>query len=86
LIQTDIPNPKIYIDGTAATSEQAQKNDQGFYEIKLSKGASVVFTPNDLKNTKLKIEPIPVNEANRNLFGLNKKTQRLPGHKFYDKK
>ena len=85
LIQTDISNPKIYIDGTTATPEQVRKNDQGFYEVKLSKGASVIFTPNDLKNTKLKIEPIPVSEANRNLFGLSEKTKRLPSHKFYGK-
>ena len=85
LIQTDISNPKIYIDGTTATPEQVRKNDQGFYEVKLSKGASVIFTPNELKNTELKIEPIPVSEANRNLFGLSEKTKRLPSHKFYGK-
>jgi len=85
LIQTDIPNPKIHINGATVTPEQVRKNEQGFYEIKLSKGELVIFTPNELKNTELTIEPIPVSEANRNLFGMSKKTERLPGHKFYDK-
>ena len=31
-------------------------------------------------------EPIPVSEANRNLFGLNEKTPRLPGHQHYYEK
>ena len=85
LVQTDIPRPKIYIDRKLATPEQVRKNDTGFCEVQLSEGQTVIFTPIELKDTKLKIEPIPVSELNRNQFGLNKKTERLPGHKHYYK-
>ena len=85
LVQTDIPDPKIYIDQKLATSEQVRKDDTGFYEVQLSEGQTVIFTPIELKDTKLEIEPIPVSESNRNQFGLNKKTERLPGHKHYYK-
>ncbi len=83
VIQTDIPSPKIYIDGRVVTSGKVREIDEGLYEIKLSKGETAILTPVDLKSTDLQIEPIPVSESNRNLFGLSKKTERLPGHKFY---
>jgi hypothetical protein len=37
----------------------------------------------EIKPADLSIAPIPVPEANRNAFGLNDKTTRLPGHQFY---
>ena len=86
VVQIDIPNPKIYINGTAASKEQARRTDQSYYEIKLAKGETATFTPVELEKTDLKVEPIPVSEADRNLFGLSKKTERLPGHAFYYEK
>ena len=53
------------------------------YEITLNKGDRVTFTLVELDEADLTIEPIPVSEANRNLFGLSEKTSRLPGHAFY---
>ncbi len=35
--------------------------------------------------TSLRIAPVSVGEANRNLFGLSEKTSRLPGHAFYNR-
>ena len=70
----------------SATPEHVQKTGLSFYEIKLGKGQTVIFTASELKNTELKIEPNPVSEANRNLFGLSERTERLPGHNFYDKR
>ena len=55
----------------------------GMYEITLNIGDRVTFTPVDLDEADLTIEPIPVSKAIRNLFGLSDKTSRLPGHAFY---
>jgi hypothetical protein len=85
-VQTDIPNPNITINGFAATKKQARVGEDGMYQIALKKGQSVTFTPVALDKTDLSIQPIPVNEADRNLFGLNEKTTRLPGHKHYYRK
>ena len=85
-VQIDIPNPKIYINGVSANKNQVRVTDQGLYEIALKKGETVTFTPVALDETDLSVQPIPVSEADRNLFGLSEKTTRLPGHKFYYKK
>jgi len=85
-VQTDIPNPKIYINGIAAKKKQVRQGENGMYEIAINKGDRVTFTPVALDKADLTIEPIPVSEAGRNLFGLSEKTTRLPGHKFYYKK
>ena len=82
-VQTDIPSPMISINGMPARQNQAKEGEGGVYEIALKKGDSVTFTPIKLENVDLSIAPIPVSEANRNLFGLNEKTTRLPGHKHY---
>ncbi len=83
VVQTDIPDPKIYIDGTLATEAQVRILDQNRYEISLKKGETVTFTPIELENADLTIQPIPIAEPDRNFFGLNEKNIRLPGHKFY---
>lgn len=85
IVQTDIPNPKIYIDGKAATTEQARIGTGGFIEIELNKGETATLSPVELSQTNLRIEPNPVGQENYNLFGLNKKTVRLPGHQHYYK-
>lgn len=85
IIKTDITNPKIYINGNAATALQANKNADGFYEITIKKDDQVILSRTSLEDTDLTIKPIPVDETKRNLFGLSEKTLRLPGHEFYFK-
>jgi len=85
-VQTDIPKPKLYINGKLTKPNQVRVGEDGMYEIALKKGDSVTFTPIALEKTDLRIQPIPVDEADHNLFGLSEKTTRLPGHKFYYKK
>ncbi|WPJ96204.1 hypothetical protein SH580_00625 [Coraliomargarita algicola] len=85
-VQTDIPNPQVSIDGVAASSKQARLTQDGFYEIDLKKGQIATLTEGSLAEADFAIEPIPVKAGERNLFGLNKKTERLPGHQHYYKK
>ena len=85
-VQTDILNPKVYINGISAKKNQVRQGESGMYEVALKKGDRITFTPVALKKTDLSIQPIPVNGADHNLFGLNEKTTRLPGHKHYYKK
>jgi alpha-L-fucosidase 2 len=83
LVQTDLLNPKVSINGQAAKRGLVTKTTDGFYKVALKKGDTVTFTPMALKHADLSIEPIPVSAANRNLFGLNDKSARLSGHQFY---
>lgn len=84
IVQTDIPNPRIYINGKEVTNgKKVYKNDLGQYQIDLKKGEYAVLTPVSLSKTDLKIEAIPVSPENKNLFGLHKKTEKLPGHQYY---
>ena len=85
-VQTDIPQPKIYVNGIVANQQQVRQGERGMYELTLKVGDRVTFTPVELDEANLTIEPIPVSEANRNLFGLNEKTTRLPGHQHYYEK
>ncbi|MGJ8643786.1 MAG: glycosyl hydrolase family 95 catalytic domain-containing protein [Luteolibacter sp.] len=82
VVWTDIPNPKIKIDGNLVNISAAEN---GSFEIPLKKGQSVTFSPSALEQVDFTIQPIPVGEADRNLFGLNEKTTRLPGHQHYHK-
>ena len=86
LVHTDIEDPEITINGKKAKRRQVKKAADGFYEITLKKGDSVTFTPMKLKHADLSIEPLPIAEKDRNVFGLNDKTTRLPGHQFYYEK
>ncbi|MGB1127438.1 MAG: glycosyl hydrolase family 95 catalytic domain-containing protein, partial [Opitutales bacterium] len=83
LIQTDIPNPKILINGKKAKRSQVTKTDDGFYELALKAGDTAMLTPAKWSHVEPRIQALPVAEAKRNLFGLNDKTTRLPGHQFY---
>jgi alpha-L-fucosidase 2 len=83
LVKTDIPSPKITINGKKGKSGRVQQTDDGFYKVALNKGETVTFVSVKLKEADLSIAPIPVSDADRNLFGLNDKTTRLPGHQFY---
>jgi hypothetical protein len=82
LVQTDIPNPNIFINGAKA---KATRHADGVFEVDLKKGETAIFTPFAFDETDLLITPIPVSETDRNLFGLNEKTTRLPGHQHYYK-
>lgn len=83
-VQTDIPDPKVSINGKAAEEGQVTKLEGGVYVIAINQGDRVTFTPMALEKTDWNIGPIPVSDADRNLFGLNQKTSRLPGHHFYN--
>ncbi len=85
VVQTDIPQPKIYIDRALADATKVRRTATGFYEIDLKKGEIATLCPVPLDQVDLTVAPILVSEADRNLFGLNKKTERLPGHAFYYK-
>ena len=85
-MQTDIPNPQISIDGTTASSQQVRLTKEGFYEIDLKAGQTATLSVKPLAEADLTIQPIPVKAQDRNLFGLNQKTERLPGHRYYYKK
>lgn len=84
-VQTDIPNPTIYINGATANRNQVRKTDDGFYQIVLKKGDRVTLTRVVLDEADLWIEAIPVSDKDRNLFGFSKKTERLPGHNHYER-
>jgi len=86
VVQVDIPNPRAYINGVLAAAPKVRRTETGFYEIDLKRGEAVTFTPDALEKADFKIEPLPLSEADRNLFGLNPKTERLPGHQYYFKK
>jgi hypothetical protein len=82
-VQTDIAKPFIYINGEKAKPGAVERTADGFYKIDLRKGDRVVLSPVERVDARLSIDAIPVGEENRNLFGLNDKTLRLPGHQFY---
>ncbi|MGB7325112.1 MAG: hypothetical protein WBD31_09585 [Rubripirellula sp.] len=84
-VQTDISHPKIYINGVLANETQVFENE-GFYELKIQQGDIAILTPTVIEETDMSIQPIDVSAANRNLFGLSEKTERLPSHKFYYQK
>jgi hypothetical protein len=84
IVKTDLVKPKIYIDGQRARSEQIQQMGDGFIAIDLKQGQTATLVPVSLERANLTIAPIPVPEADLNIFGLNQKSeQRIPGHKFY---
>ena len=79
-VKIDIPNPTVTIEGVVKTLSMTA---DGCYEVPLLKEQSVVFAAGDLQADDFKIQANPVSEKNRNLFGLNQKTTRLPGHQHY---
>ena len=82
-VQPNIPKPKIYINGRPAKKAQVKVLKDGMYQVALKKGDSVIFSPVELEETDRSIQPVPIRQADRNLFGLSEKTVRLPGHTFY---
>ncbi|MDF7809322.1 hypothetical protein P4E94_17895 [Pontiellaceae bacterium B12219] len=84
-VQPGIPKAKIYINGEPAMKKQVRVFEDGMYQIAIGQGDSVIFTAVPLEEADLTIEPIPVGEKEHNLFGLNEKTERLPGYEHYYK-
>jgi hypothetical protein len=84
IVQTDISNPRFYIRGQEVTeSNLISKKGNSYYEIAITKGESLTITSLPLKDVDMTIEAIPVADEDKNLFGLNEKTTRLPGYNYY---
>lgn len=83
VLHVDFPNPQFAINGRIADPSKVQALEGGFYAIDLKQGEVATLTPVALSQADLTIEPIPVSQADENLFGLSEKTLRLPGHQFY---
>ncbi|MDQ8195646.1 discoidin domain-containing protein [Coraliomargarita sp. SDUM461004] len=81
-VQVDIPKPIITVNGREL---QLQTSGDGLYKLPLRKGETALITATALSQTDLTIEAIPVASESLNLFGLNEKTTRLPGHQHYYK-
>ncbi|WP_139959456.1 glycosyl hydrolase family 95 catalytic domain-containing protein [Flavicella sediminum] len=81
-IQTDIENPKFYINNKKI---KLQINRNGFYQIPLKENETAIITCKKLEKTDLSINELPVKDSDTNLFGYSKKTKRLPSHNFYSK-
>ncbi|SMP69354.1 hypothetical protein SAMN06265222_11211 [Neorhodopirellula lusitana] len=85
VVQVDIPEPNIYINGNPSSAENVKQTEAGFYTVSLAAGDTATFTRQNLEDTDLSVSPIPISESDSNLFGLSKKTLRLPGHQYYFK-
>lgn len=84
VVQTDIPDPRIYINGREVSkSELVRITADGLYEIDLKKGETVIFTLVALNETDFTIGAVESSADHHHLFGLNKKTERLTGHQYY---
>lgn len=85
-VKTDIAEPKIYIDGELASSDDVSFEEDGLIRISLAKGSTALLAGKDLEQVDLSIQASQVEEEDCNLFGFSKRTERLPGHKFYEDK
>jgi alpha-L-fucosidase 2 len=83
VIRPGIENPVITIDGKPAAAGDVEVLADGFYKVTLPKMSRATFATAGLEAKDMVIAPLPFNEKDQNLFGLHKKTVRLPGHQFY---
>ncbi|MEP4889956.1 MAG: hypothetical protein ABJV04_08015 [Aliiglaciecola sp.] len=83
VINPDITNPIIYIDGKLADNSLVRQGENGFLHIALAKGERVLLMSPHISQTDLFIRSEDIEKSQQNLFGLNQKTTRLPSHKFY---
>ncbi len=83
IINPDIDQPDIYIDNKPASTRHIQRLDNGFWKIELKAGSKLIFVDPAAKQNSFRLEPVPVQATQQHLFGLNTKTRRLEGHKFY---
>ena len=86
VIRPGIENPVITINGKPPSAGAVEQLADGFYKVALPKGTSATFRQAGLSAEATEIEPLPFEEKHKNLFGLHKKTERLPGHRFYHQK
>ncbi len=86
VVQIDIPDPKIVINGIAADDHHVHRREDGCFQIKLEKGDRVTFSRVPLEEADLEIRAIDACDADRHLFGFSRKTKRLPGHQHYSKR
>lgn len=84
VIQNDIKNLRTFINGKEVSNTKKVKVlENGFYELDIKKGDIAVLASKPLNNINFKIEAIPTDKSEENLFGYSDKTKRLPGHDFY---
>lgn len=84
VINPDIENPILYIEGKKVSDKKLGKpDDNGFYTIDLKKGECAVFSVLPLDKIDFAVRPIDIKEKDKNGFGYSDRTKRLPGHKFY---
>lgn len=80
IVQTDIENPKFYINNKLIS---VKKSMDDFYSINLKANESVIITSKEISKVNLSIEELPKSKDEINLFGFGTRTERLPGHKYY---
>ena len=71
IVQTDVAEMSVYINGVAATEQQIMHSGEGAFELKLNKGDVAVLTVGELKDADLRIKPVAATKAKQNSFGLN---------------
>ncbi len=85
VIDPDIVNPIIYIDGKLADKSLVRKDENGFFHIELAKGERALFMSPNVTQKELFITSSDIEKSQQNLFGLSNKTTRLPSHSYYYK-
>ncbi|OUS72894.1 hypothetical protein B5G52_06840 [Pseudoalteromonas sp. A601] len=83
VINPDIANPTIYIDGKLADTTLVRQDENGFFHIELAKGERVLFMSPHISQKDLFISSQDIEKSQQNLFGLSEKTKRLPSHTYY---
>ncbi len=82
-VQVDIENPVITINGNAVDGCRVHQLARGICEVVLSRGERVLFRSPNTDANAVHVDAICSTAADRNLFGLNDKTTRLTGHRYY---
>ena len=85
VIDPNIMNPIIYIDGKLADKSLVKKDEKGFVHVELAKGERVLFMSPNVTQKELFITSSDIEKSQQNLFGLSNKTTRLPSHSYYYK-
>ena len=85
VVNPNIANPKVYINGKLASKELFEQDKDGFFHITLSRGERVLFLDPETTESDLNISSRDIKKSDQNLFGLNDKTTRLPSHSYYYK-
>ncbi len=89
IVETDIKNPVISIDGKVADASLYTLNKDGSYTIQLQKDQNVTFSLaalDKMAKADLTIQPIPVPAEKQNRFGYSARNADLPGHTHYKKR